>query len=726
VIGSVVGSWKIEERLGEGGMGTVYAARHTVMGRRGAVKVLKGEMAKQTDTVQRFFNEARAAAAIENPGIVDVFDMGQTPDGTAYLVMELLDGESLAARLRRTRAMAPETAARLARQIAAALAAAHERGIVHRDLKPDNIFLVPDPETTAGERVKLLDFGIAKLHGELAADAPVTHTGALFGTPVYMSPEQCKGGVAVDHRADLYALGCILYQMLCGRVPFLAAGLGELLSMHMFEKPVPPRAAVASVPEALEGITLCLLEKDPAQRFASARAVCNALDGALGKPLSSTSPGASQAQAMPVWTGGPTMPTGGDAALPTDPTIAASQEVRPIPTTLGGAAGTVPTAPPAQTRRRGWMYAVGGLVVAGGVAVAIVLASSKTKPASTEGAGAGTAAAAAAGAGVGVDAGSEGVAVLAPPRFGLDFLAGYEAVSGSTITAYISAGAWDSAAEDFEQAARQPGAPARWTSAAKTCRAWAAVHRDELDRAKTLFDEAIALDATWAIPQIGLSGVLSAQEQPERAIEAAHAAQRLAPRWWMTVAAEARVHRRAKAYDRAIEQYRRALLMAPEEPILLSELALVYHASHLDTEAERYARDALARDPDMVAAHLLLAERALERKNGTEALAEANRVVALDPESATGLLARADALQQLHKSGEAKDVYTQLVALLDRTHDKTVDAERAAEIRASLTAGKLPPPRRVTTRRSGSTGRRSGDTHRHSTGTDDPLNGLQL
>ncbi|MBZ0235418.1 MAG: serine/threonine protein kinase, partial [Deltaproteobacteria bacterium] len=314
MIGTVVGAWKIEERLGEGGMGTVYAARHTTMGRRGAVKVLKAEMTRQPETVQRFFNEARAAAAIESPGIVDVFDMGQTADGTAYLVMELLEGESLAQRLRRTRGMAAETAARLARQIAGALAAAHERGIVHRDLKPDNIFLVPDAETTAGERVKLLDFGIAKLHGELAADAPVTHTGALFGTPVYMSPEQCKGGVAVDHRADLYALGCILYQMLCGRVPFLAAGLGELLSMHMFEKPAPPRSLVPSVPDVLEGITLCLLEKEPERRFASARAVGNALDAALGRPLAAI-----------------------DVGMATDPTIAGGDALRPVPTTLGGA-----------------------------------------------------------------------------------------------------------------------------------------------------------------------------------------------------------------------------------------------------------------------------------------------------------------------------------------------------------------------------------------------------
>jgi tRNA A-37 threonylcarbamoyl transferase component Bud32/tetratricopeptide (TPR) repeat protein/uncharacterized membrane protein YgcG len=746
VIGTVVGAWKIEDRLGEGGMGTVYAARHIVMGRRGAVKVLKGEMTKQPDTVQRFFNEARAAAAIESPGIVDVFDMGQTPDGTAYLVMELLEGESLAARLRRTGAQPAETAARLARQIAGALTAAHERGIVHRDLKPDNIFLVPDPETTAGERVKLLDFGIAKLHGELAADAPVTQTGALFGTPVYMAPEQCRGGVAVDHRADLYALGIILYQMLVGRVPFLASGLGELLSMHMFDRPAPPRSIVPSVPESIEGITLCLLEKEPIKRFATARAVCNALDAALGRPLGSTAPGApgapgaSQAVAMAAFsTGGPTEPSLGprtDPALPTDPTIAAptgshGESYRPVPTTLGGAAGEARGAAITTTAvpggRRWWPVALGGVLLVGAAAVAIVLAAGSGG--STTGGGV---AAGGGGGGGGESSGTGGApaasvdaAALVPPSLGLDFLASYETVSGSKMTAYQSAGAWESAAADFEHAAKQPGAPARWSSAAKTCRGFAAVHADELSRGRALFDEAIALDATWAIPHLGLSGARSGLDELDGAIAAAHAAQRIAPKWWMTVAAEARAHRRAKAYDRATEQYRRALLLAPEEPILLAELALVYHAKRLDTEAERYAHDALARDPDMVAVHLMLAERALEKKQGNEALAAANRVVALEPQSATGLLARADALLMLGQKVEAKEVYAQLVALVDRTHDKTVETARVTEIRTALAKNTLPPGRNDR-RRHGTPTRRSGSPRRSDSHSNDPLNGLDL
>jgi len=307
-----------------------------------------------------------------------------------------------------------------------------------------------------------------------------------------------------------------------------------------------------------------------------------------------------------------------------------------------------------------------------------------------------------------------------PPSFGLDFIAGYETASGSKMSAYGSSGAWESAAGDFEQAAAQPGAPARWASAAKTCRGFAAVHADDLPRSRALFEEAIALDATWSIPHLGLSGALSGQGEVAPAIEAAHAAQRLAPKWWMTVAAEARVHRRAKAYDRAIEQYRRALLMAPEEPILLAELALVYHATRLDTEAERYARDALARDPDMVAVHLLLAERALEKKDGKEALAEANRVVALEPESATGLLARADALLLLGNRDEAKDVFTQLAALVERTSDKTIEATRITEIRDALAKGQLPPGR-DDRKRHGAT-KRHADSHRRSDShSSDPL-----
>jgi tetratricopeptide (TPR) repeat protein len=492
------------------------------------------------------------------------------------------------------------------------------------------------------------------------------------------------------------------------------------------------------VPEALEGITLCLLEKDPERRFSTARAVCNALDAALGRPLGSTAPGASQAVAMPAMMGGATDPSvsGGrtDPALPTDPTIAASHgggggggsyggqggSYRPVPTTLGGVliAGTAAVA--IVMAASGGGDASSGSGVASGAAANSgggAAANSGGGAAANHGGGAAASGGAGATAGGGASGASNDPAAPATPTFGLDFLAGYEVASGSKFTAYASAGAWDSAAADFEQASAQADAPARWKSAAKTCRGYAAVHGDDFAKGRALLDEAIALDATWAIPHLGLAGVLSGLGENERAIEAAHAAQRLAPKWWMTVAAEARVHRRAAAYDRAIEQYRRALQIAPAEPVLLAELALVYHATHLDTEAERYARDALAIDPDMVAAHLLLAERALERRDAKEALAEANRVVALEPESATGRLARADALSLLGKKSEAKNVYTELIALIDRTNDKTVDPKRVTDIRTALEKGQLPIARGER-KRSARSNRRSGTTK------NDPINDM--
>ncbi len=697
MIGTIVGAWRIEARIGEGGMGTVYSARHTVMGRRGAVKVLRSEMTRQPEVVQRFFNEARAAGAIASAGIVDVFDMGQTADGTAYLVMELLEGEALSARLRRDGPMAAETATRVARQIASALGAAHERGIVHRDLKPDNIFLVPDQETTTGERVKLLDFGIAKLHGELAADAPVTRTGALFGTPVYMAPEQCRGGVEVDHRADLYALGCILYEMLCGRVPFRAAGLGELLSAHMFEAPVPPRALMPTIPESLEQIVLCLLAKDPAHRFGSAWAAVNALDAVLGRPVSASAIGTA--------TSG-TASAGVAAAFATGATVATTDpDARPPPTTLSAATGEA-AAPATRAPRRGWPFAVAGAVVVTAVIAAAVMVADR-----------GGSDVAAGGA---PPAPPPADAALVTPIYGLAFVAGLETASGSKMAVYASAGAWQAAAADFEQALAQDGAPARWTAAAAACRGYAAIHADDLAAARRLLEAARAADPSWAVPHLGLAGVLSSQGETAAAIEVAHEAQRLAPRWWMTVAAEARIHRRAGALDRAIEQYRRALQLAPDEPILLSELALVYHAARLDTEAERYAREALARDPDVVAAHLLLAERALERRDGDQALTEANRVVALDPESAPGLLARADALLVLGKRDQARTVFAQLVAMVDRSHDRTVPAARVDDIRAALAKGRTPAGRGSNPKQ----GDRSTEQHRSDRLSNDPLEGL--
>jgi eukaryotic-like serine/threonine-protein kinase len=276
MLGQAVGSYRITGRIGEGGMGAVYVAEHSLLGRTAAIKVLHPELSHQPDIVERFFNEARAASAIRHPGIVEIFDFGYAKDDSAYIVMEHLAGESLRDRLDAYVTLDPERAASIGRQIASALQAAHDQGIIHRDLKPDNIFLVPDQEVAGGERAKILDFGIAKLAAG-KGNSFRTQTGQLFGTPAYMAPEQCRGAGRVDHRADLYAVGCILYEMVCGRPPFIGEGGGEVLAAQIYEEPHSPRELAPQLPEALEAVIMRLLEKDPGARLASATELAKAL-----------------------------------------------------------------------------------------------------------------------------------------------------------------------------------------------------------------------------------------------------------------------------------------------------------------------------------------------------------------------------------------------------------------------------------------------------------------
>jgi serine/threonine-protein kinase len=266
VIGEIVGNYRILSLIGEGGMGVVYLAEHPGMGRRAAVKVLHAGLAQNSEIATRFFNEARAANAVRHPGIVEVFDLGTLPSGATYIIMEFLEGESLAARLRRGPLSATE-AVDIAAQTADALGAAHAKGIVHRDLKPDNLFLVSDPREPGRTLVKVLDFGIAKLTVEAPGSGSVrTRTGTVMGTPLYMSPEQCRGTREVDLRTDIYALGVILYELVCGRPPFISQGQGELIHMHIAVAPTPPRSLNPGVSPALERVILAALEKDPAAR----------------------------------------------------------------------------------------------------------------------------------------------------------------------------------------------------------------------------------------------------------------------------------------------------------------------------------------------------------------------------------------------------------------------------------------------------------------------------
>jgi serine/threonine-protein kinase len=272
VIGLRLNNYEIISVIGEGGMGTVYLARHTFTGRKAAVKLLHPQLAQDQVLVTRFMNEARATAAIGHPNIIDIIDVGFLPDGLRpYLMMELLQGESLGKRLQREHPLPIHEAVEIAVQTAFALSAAHTCGIVHRDLKPDNLFLVPDPAMPPlGMRVKVLDFGIAKLRGELSSGSVKTRTGTIMGTPQYMSPEQCRGlAEYIDQRTDIYTLGVIVYEMVCGSPPFVSEGLGDMLIMHLSSPPPPPRTVNPAVPQALEAAILRALAKDPGQRFAS-------------------------------------------------------------------------------------------------------------------------------------------------------------------------------------------------------------------------------------------------------------------------------------------------------------------------------------------------------------------------------------------------------------------------------------------------------------------------
>lgn len=278
--GTIIGRYRLIRKLGAGGMAEVYVAKHELMDCYAAVKLLLPEMSIRDGIVKRFFQEAQAAACIEHPGIVHVFDVGYAPGGRAYLAMELLSGETLGRRLKRQQRLSLDETMVIIRQLAGVVGAAHQRGIIHRDLKPDNLFLVRDPEIQHGERVKVLDFGLAKLVESSVPTAGLTAQDAVFGTPGYMAPEQCRSSANVDARADLYAVGCVFYACLCGRPPFGNGGL-DVLMAHIGQSPVAPRLHATTIPPAINALILRLLEKDPANRLPSCEALIAELDHAM-------------------------------------------------------------------------------------------------------------------------------------------------------------------------------------------------------------------------------------------------------------------------------------------------------------------------------------------------------------------------------------------------------------------------------------------------------------
>jgi eukaryotic-like serine/threonine-protein kinase len=273
-VGRVIDNrYVVEALIARGGMGIVYRCRHQLIDRKFAVKIIRSTMAHLPDTTRRFLTEAKAASAIGNEHIVDVVDYGSLPDGSAYLVMELLEGQPLSDLIERREMLSVARIAAIAAQICEGLRAAHEAGIVHRDLKPENIFL---STRKAGDFVKILDFGIAKM---LSQAEPLTRKGLIMGTPHYMSPEQAAGA-AVDARGDIYSLGVILYELATGRVPFDATHYMAVLAKHMTEPPPPFDSLMlpATLPHDFEAIVQKCLAKLPEHRYQSMIEVMDATE----------------------------------------------------------------------------------------------------------------------------------------------------------------------------------------------------------------------------------------------------------------------------------------------------------------------------------------------------------------------------------------------------------------------------------------------------------------
>jgi serine/threonine-protein kinase len=282
------GRYLVTKKVGQGGMGAVYEATHTLIGKRVAVKVLLEKYAQREAIVARLKKEAQLASSIGNEHIIDITDIGNTEDGRTFVVMEYLEGESLAECLAREHELTEQRTLRIASQAASALAAAHAKGIVHRDIKPENLFLLKRKDQ---DFVKVVDFGISKslrTSGEEEEAQRLTQTGMVLGTPLYMSPEQARGDEDLDHRVDIYALGVIMYEVLAGRVPFVGSNYLSVISQVLNEEPKPLRELRPDLSEEVEAIVAKAMAKDRTQRYPDAEAMLKDLTLLLEDPTHST------------------------------------------------------------------------------------------------------------------------------------------------------------------------------------------------------------------------------------------------------------------------------------------------------------------------------------------------------------------------------------------------------------------------------------------------------
>jgi serine/threonine-protein kinase len=382
LIGQTIGNYLVTQKLGEGGMGSVYLAEHPSIGKKVALKVLHSEFSTNQEVTARFFNEAKAVNDIGHPNIVDIVDFGIIQAGPnreqlVYFIMEYLGNLTLSQLMRNEAPLPPERALGIALQVADALAASHKCGIVHRDLKPDNIILMQRGRER--DFVKLLDFGIAKLTNEQPGSRR-TRTGIVMGTPAYMSPEQCEGRGNIDHRTDIYALGIVLYEMLVGRVPFVGEGYGEILVQHLTQPPVPPSQFRMMNPH-LEAVVMKALEKRADLRYPNMDEMMRAMADPVGYVEAHGGiVGFSQRQLMP--STAPFHPsvrlTPGPMMVPTPPPgtlMPVGGLATPVPTTLGASAGEVRPS----GAKKGFLI-LGGFVVAAAAAAIVVVLSQGGKP----------------------------------------------------------------------------------------------------------------------------------------------------------------------------------------------------------------------------------------------------------------------------------------------------------------------------------------------------------
>jgi serine/threonine-protein kinase len=391
LIGQTIGNYLVTQKLGEGGMGSVYLAEHPSIGKKVALKVLHSEFSTNQEVAARFFNEAKAVNDIGHPNIVDIIDFGIIQAGVnreqlVYFIMEYLSGQTLSTLIRNESPIPPERALGIGLQVADALGASHKCGIVHRDLKPDNIIL--QPRGRERDFVKLLDFGIAKLTND-AQGSRRTRTGIVMGTPAYMSPEQCEGRGSIDHRTDIYALGILMYEMLTGRVPFIGEGYGEILVQHLTQQPIPP-SQYRMMNMHVEAVVMKALEKRMELRYPTMDEMMRAMADPVGFVESHGGiPGFMQRQLMPSTaplpsirlTPAPIMTPvpghitnqGGHMMTPYPHTANQMHGVTPTPTTLGAATGE------ATGKRSKVGFVIAGLVIVAAAVVGIVIVSSSKK-----------------------------------------------------------------------------------------------------------------------------------------------------------------------------------------------------------------------------------------------------------------------------------------------------------------------------------------------------------